>query len=177
MDYLNDIKPRLDAGKNTTVIAEELTAERKALASNYRKIEPHQVAFWLADNGLQNRVDKWLSDQNNISNPYYDILTSAWDGVKAMRANMKAFMSVGPGEKHRDLILLAISLGVMTNDDLSAIDQIAYVGGVVTVDDVQGVIDNYNSDAAQWQRAVTAGALVIEAGGTFAEAMAAAGGV
>lgn len=175
MNYETDIAPRLAEGKNAATIASEINAERRALVSNYRTIKSHEVANWLATNGLEVRMERGVAALPD--GDLKDSMAAALRGVQAIRGNVNATMSIAPGQQHRLLILGAIQAGIMLQSDLESADAIAYIGTVETAETVQAAIDLYNSDAAQWQRAVTAGALVIEAGGTFAEAMSAAGGV
>jgi hypothetical protein len=171
MNYETEIKDRLANGDSAAEIAEAINTERRANPANYRPVKSHEVANWLASNGMESRIEKWIV--NKSANPYFDVLFAAYQGIKAIRGNIQATMRVAPGEDHRSLILLAIDQSAMLEVDLTTIDKMAYTAIDETAETVQAAIDTYDSDAAQWQRFVTAGAAIIEAGGTLTNAITA----
>lgn len=154
MNYEVDIKPRLDAGKTHAQIAAEVNAERRAIVTNYRAISSTQVTDWLASSGRLFRIDKALTAFSQSENAalYYDTLASAWDGLKAIRGNINSTMIVHPGSPHRELVITAISLGLMIQSDLDALDALAYHGSDVTEEQVTTAVNAYEGINGQWGR-------------------------
>lgn len=163
MNYDTDIAPRLGAGMSAAAIAAELTAERRAAPENYRPVKRAGISAWLATDGLQYRIETWRDDPSHVESPAYGVLYSAFAALLAVRTTPDASLAVGPGGADQALLDLAVSEGVLTADDVTRITGMAYVGADVTTAQVDAAIADHQSLAQRWQRAVRAGATLVEA--------------
>jgi len=164
MNYETDILPRLNAGKDAATIAGEINAERRASQISLRRLSYLGLSA-LLDPAIVRRLIATL-DAAAAS----DVL------VAETRNFLRSDSGVDVGNPVTRSMLDQFAANEqlpLTTEDATAIKDLAYLGTLETAESVQGVIDAWNTPANQWQRAVSAGAAVIEAGGTVAEAIAA----
>lgn len=155
MNYLTDIKHRLDSGLTADQIAHAINTERRLEKSSYRSINSTKMSRWLMGDACEFRIEDWMSKQSKSDDrsDYYPTLHTAFKNLIRMSSgNADSEMDVSPGSDDRSLILLAIQEGALEQSDLERADALAYTGTDVTTGDVQSEINRQNSLAGQWER-------------------------